>query len=487
MRLSEPALLVPVLAAATLLAACTESRPGNPAAPACTFAVSMSTSQFGPSGGSGSASITTGSGCAWTASTLADWITFQGSSSGSGSGTIAIAVAPHAGIEPRTASVAIAGQTLSLTQSVCDVRVTPADQQFSDSAGVGDAQIDAQPGCRWAVEDGVPWASIEPSSGVGSAAVKVRVAENNQGARQAVLRIGAARLAISQGAEPCLSRLTPPTRTFPRTGGDGVIQVETGGSCRWALAADAPWMRFVDPPSGVGPATVRFAVAPNADRPVRRATLHIAGASAEITEDGQDSCHFQLNPLTDYARLDGGPGEFAVTADPGCAWTASSDTSWLRVRAGSGVGSGRVLYDVQSARGPGGYVIDFRRGPIQVRWSGPTAGENMWVRQFPDCSTFFIVTPRSPGITASGMESVFIGPGGGTTHVTALTESAFSCPWTIQPPTVNWLTIDGPVFPRIHGGDGDLNFFVPPYSSPTPRTTVLIIGERSLTVTQSGQ
>jgi hypothetical protein len=170
MRVSEPTCLLSALSAAAFAAAfataCSESRTPSPVAPGCTFTVSLPTSAFGPSGGTGSASIATAGGCAWTASAAADWITFQGASGGSGAGTLAILVAPYVGAGPRSASLTIAGQSLTLTQSACEVGVSPAGQQFSDSGGVGEARIEAQPGCSWTVEDAASWTSIEPRAGV---------------------------------------------------------------------------------------------------------------------------------------------------------------------------------------------------------------------------------------------------------------------------------------------------------------------------------
>ena len=110
----------------------------------------------------------------------------------------------------------------------------------------------------------------------------------------------------------------------------------------------------------------------------------------------------------------------------------------------------------------------------------------MWVRQFPDCHTALLFTPGTPPATQGDI--VAIPPGGASTYVAVLVESPFTCPWTVVPPSVPWVTITtGPVSPEIRLGDGNIYFFVPPNPTTSPRSTVLLIGERALTVTQLGQ
>ncbi len=81
----------------------------------CTYAVSPATATAAASGGSGTASLTTQSGCTWSASSTAAWIAT--SSSGSGSGTISYTVAANTAATSRSGTIAAAGQTLTITQS----------------------------------------------------------------------------------------------------------------------------------------------------------------------------------------------------------------------------------------------------------------------------------------------------------------------------------------------------------------------------------
>ncbi|MBS1856607.1 MAG: VWA domain-containing protein [Acidobacteria bacterium] len=85
------------------------------ATPACTYAISPATATVSASGGSGTASLTTQSGCTWSATSNAAWIAT--SSSGSGSGTIGYTVAANTAATARSGTITAGGQSLTITQS----------------------------------------------------------------------------------------------------------------------------------------------------------------------------------------------------------------------------------------------------------------------------------------------------------------------------------------------------------------------------------
>ncbi len=87
------------------------------AAASCTYNVSPTSKSFVAAGGSGSLSVTSPSGCAWTASSNNAWITITGGSSGSGNGSIDYSVAANASSSTRTGTITAAGRTVTITQS----------------------------------------------------------------------------------------------------------------------------------------------------------------------------------------------------------------------------------------------------------------------------------------------------------------------------------------------------------------------------------
>ena len=72
---------------------------------------------FGTLGGVGSASVTTGSGCAWTATSNASWIRITAGSGGTGDGGVTYAVDVNLTLGNRIGTLTVAGQTVTVSQA----------------------------------------------------------------------------------------------------------------------------------------------------------------------------------------------------------------------------------------------------------------------------------------------------------------------------------------------------------------------------------
>lgn len=81
----------------------------------CTFSISPTSRSFSSPGGNGSFSVSSASGCAWSAVSNAGWITT--SSSGTGNGTVNYTVAANSGTSQRTGTITVNGRTHTVTQS----------------------------------------------------------------------------------------------------------------------------------------------------------------------------------------------------------------------------------------------------------------------------------------------------------------------------------------------------------------------------------
>ena len=83
----------------------------------CTYALSP-TSLSVPLGGiNATLNVTSPAGCAWTASSNADWITITAGGSGAGNGTVSYMVAANTNGAPRTGTLTIGGETFTVTQA----------------------------------------------------------------------------------------------------------------------------------------------------------------------------------------------------------------------------------------------------------------------------------------------------------------------------------------------------------------------------------
>jgi Zn-dependent metalloprotease len=84
---------------------------------ACTFSINPTSASQPSGGGTGSVTVTAGTGCNWTAVSNAGFITITSGASGSGNGTVNYSVAANTATTSRTGTLTIAGLTFTVTQA----------------------------------------------------------------------------------------------------------------------------------------------------------------------------------------------------------------------------------------------------------------------------------------------------------------------------------------------------------------------------------
>lgn len=84
-------------------------------APGCSYGVNPGGEAFSAAGGSGTISVTAGTGCAWTISNSLNWATFGSAISGSGNGAVNFQVAANTGAA-RSGSLGVGGLAFALEQ-----------------------------------------------------------------------------------------------------------------------------------------------------------------------------------------------------------------------------------------------------------------------------------------------------------------------------------------------------------------------------------
>lgn len=113
----SPSSPVPPSLGADDVAGLTFIYPMPAAPPPCTWSIAPTSAAFPFGGGSASVAVTaSASTCAWTAVSNAAFINITAGSSGTGSGNVSYAVAANGAAAPRTGTLTIAGQTLSVSQ-----------------------------------------------------------------------------------------------------------------------------------------------------------------------------------------------------------------------------------------------------------------------------------------------------------------------------------------------------------------------------------
>ena len=112
----------------------------------CNYLVTPSTASFGPAGGSSNVAVTAGAGCSWTATNNnPEFITITSPTSGTGNGTVNYTVAADTVIDPRTGTLTVAGQTVTITQQ--GIQLPPLGSVFNV-----DGTVDGAYGCPLAIQ-----------------------------------------------------------------------------------------------------------------------------------------------------------------------------------------------------------------------------------------------------------------------------------------------------------------------------------------------
>lgn len=147
-------------------AACSERTTTSPTAPTptCTYTLSSTSLSIAGTGGTASLSVTAGTGCAWTASSSAAFVTITSGTSQTGNGTVNITVAENSG-DPRSATLTIAGQTVAVAQAA-------GDQLYGNWAGT----IVKGAGCPATLPSSVTWSGTIRRTGGASSEFVITIA-----------------------------------------------------------------------------------------------------------------------------------------------------------------------------------------------------------------------------------------------------------------------------------------------------------------------
>jgi C1A family cysteine protease len=258
----------------------------------------------------------------------------------------------------------------------------------------------------------------------------------------------------------CSYNVGPPSpSSFPASGGNGSILVDTSSDCPWTASGNDRWITITSGASGTGPGTVSFLVNSNSGTSSRTGSLRVAGQTVTVSQEAGATCTYTLKPTQQDITAVGGTGSVGVTTATGCPWTASSnDASWITVTAGSsGWGNGTVVYSVaaQSSTSP-------RTGALTI------AGSTFRVNQAGVPCTYSI-SPTSKSFSANA--------GNGSVNVTSLT----GCGWSAVS-SAGWITM---LSGQSGSGNGNVSYSVAANSSSSSRTGTLTVGGQTHTITQA--
>ena len=216
----------------------------------------------------------------------------------------------------------------------------------------------------------------------------------------------------------CQLTVTMAQNTIGASGGSGTLVVTTPAECSWTVTTNVNWITNLSPTSGQGNADIRFQVAPNSSPNPRSGQITLNEINTALAQAGA-SCQYAIAPTNQNLGSAGATGVIAVTAPSECAWTATSNASWLVVLSGgSGQGNGNVSYSVAANTG------SIRAGQIII-------GDRIFsVSQTGSCA--LTLSPTSQNLGA-----------GAASDVTITVTTSPGCTWTATTQD-SWISLAPP-------------------------------------------
>ena len=341
----------------------------------------------------------------------------------------------------------------------CTYALLPTSQSVVAGGGTGSTAVTTLAGCAWTgVSNNTSWLTVTSgASGTGPGTVAFSASANsNTTARTGTLTIGGQTFSVTQNAASCAFTISPASmQQVPFAGANGSSTVTTSDGCAWTATSNTSWITVTSGAQGTTSGQVTFAVAPSTATSQRLGSLTIAGRTFAVTQVG-NTCSYVLTPPNQTIGGEGGTDSISVGTASGCAWTATSNQSWISV-SGTGTASGSASYTV-SANTTG----TSRVGSISI------GTQSFTVTQAAAGCTFAI-SANSLSVVAAG--------GTGSTNVT----SGAGCAWTAAS-NDSWITVTSGA---SGSGNGPVGFSVAANPNTSARTGTLTIATKTFTVSQA--
>jgi hypothetical protein len=330
-------------------------------APTPPYILNPSSASYAPAAVTGTVVVseTTGNS-SWTAVSNASWIAVTSGASSSGNGRVGYSVAANNTSSTRTGTITIAGLPFEIMQgpgsSSCSYSLNPTSASIVAAAETYNVLVTTGPGCSWtAVSNSSFLYVMEGASGSGTGLVVFGPTPNTGAARTGSLTIAGINFPVSQAgasAGTAVFSLSASTASIPATAVTGTVGLTASSpTAPWTAVSQAPWLTITKGASGVGSGAITYAIAANNTSNSRMGLVMIAGLPYTVTQAGV-GCNYGIGAATVGQEASGFTLSFPVTANTGCTWTASSNSSWMTLLSGSpGSGNGTVVFNASAYTG----------------------------------------------------------------------------------------------------------------------------------------
>jgi hypothetical protein len=340
--------------------------------PTCKLDVTPTHADFPCTGGSSSVAVTSNrAGCPWNMTTNSSFIHFTGITSGTDSASVPYSVDSNNTGASRTATIAGAGQTVTITQPACVVPPTSCTQSSDTPAQTVTETVSCPFGGTQSASITVQGHGSATASNCSDALAQAQAnaqADLNNKVAQAHTD---AKAQAQAKCPSCSYTVTPTTSGITCAVSNGGIDVSA--SCSWTAHSNDAFVTITSGASGSGNGRIEFTVAANNTGSARTGSITLVGEGGitKTTSIPQPacvvaSCDYKVPsdlPTTFSAAGTGNAG-IDVSATPGCSWSASANVGWIGITQGSGTGNGRIEFTVA---GNGGAA---RSGVITLTGSG---------------------------------------------------------------------------------------------------------------------
>ena len=467
--------IVAALAIATVACGTTSSTTATGPTPAkCQVTLTTSLNSIGASGGSGTITVATQPECAWTVTAEMNWISELTPTSGQGNGQVQFKVGENQVASARAGDIVINDNRIRLQQEAasCRFEVSPTSHAFASSGGGGEVRVRDTDGLRldclqrgqldfdrfrnnrkWYREPEIRRCRKRRRSEE-RLTRRCRSAERREPGQW---RTDTRLYLLADGERSDASGTRRPRQRHTQHGGG--VRLDRRQQCTLDHADIRPQRKRHRDHQFQRSRQLGWRTERNADD--RRTDLYRDSVgSATAPPPGPAPCTFAINPTSQSIGAGGGAGTpIALTAGPGCAWTAASDAPWITLTSALS-GSGDATINFSVAANSGGE----RSSTLTI------GGQTFTVNQ-----SAAAATPCSYGINPTSQS---IGAGGGT-GTTALS-AANGCTWSAASNT-SWITLTSAT---SGSGNATVGFNVATNSGGARSGTLTIAGQ-TFTVNQA--
>src|SRR6185312_12213893 len=154
----------------------------------------------------------------------------------------------------------------------------------------------------------------------------------------------------------CSVTLGTVTTSVTAAASTGTLPVTAASTCSWTAASSASFLTVSSGSSGTGNGSVGYSIAANTGA-ARSASIVVNGTAVNFTQAAfqvlaPTGCTIKLGATSGKINSGGGTLNIDVTADSNCAWTATSNSSFLSAPNGTVTGNGTLVVTATANNGP---------------------------------------------------------------------------------------------------------------------------------------